>query len=167
MADTIDDNWLQEFEKQEEIYKDFYKEQLENIRLFMLYVDKQNHISIIKRSTATLDNGILKKENLIAVLKEYMNHDNKRYRPISLLKYNIDISPLEVNSYLKNSKDYDFLAIEKNINDIDFNDSITLFHDINSLYIIFHESWNSFHNRTKKIYIKKKLKKGRRKTKRA
>ena len=47
MADTIDDNWLQEFEKQEEIYKDFYKEQLENVRLFMLYVDKQNHISII------------------------------------------------------------------------------------------------------------------------
>lgn len=167
MEDSLDTKWITDFEKADSLYKDFYKEQLDNIRLFMVYVDKKNNIQYVKRSSATLDGGILKKENLISVLKEYMHHNNKKYRPISLLKYNMDIGPLEVNPYLKNNSSYNFLSIEKNISDIVFNDSIALFHDINSLYVIFHESWNSFHNRTKKIYIKKKLKRGRRKTKRA
>ncbi len=166
MEPKIDMDWITEFEKVDSLYKDFYKEQLDSARLFMVYVDNRNNISFVKRSTATLDKGILKKANLISILKEFMYHNKKKYRPISLLKYNIDIGPLEVNKYLKKGSNYDFLTIEKNINDIVFNDSISLFHDINSLYIIFHASWNSFHNRTKKIYIKKKLKRGRRKTKR-
>ena len=152
--DIFDTKWIEEFEKEDSLYKDFYKEQIQNIRLIMVYVDTNNSISFVRRSSISLEEGILKKQNLIALLKEYMYYNKKKYRPISLLKYNIDIGPDEVNSYLKTPTDYDFLSVEKKID------------DINSLYIIFHESWNSFHNRTKKIYIKKKLKKGRRQTKR-
>jgi len=164
--DIFDTKWIEEFEKEDILYKDFYKEQIQNIRLIMVYVDTNNSISFVRRSSISLEEGILKKQNLIALLKEYMYYNKKKYRPISLLKYNIDIGPDEVNSYLKTPADYDFLSVEKKIDDIKYADSISLFHNINSLYIIFHESWNSFHNRTKKIYIKKKLKKGRRKTKR-
>ena len=42
-----------------------------------------------------------------------MYHNKKKYRPISLLKYNIDIGPLEVNTYLKNEANFDFLTVEK------------------------------------------------------
>lgn len=164
--DIFDTKWIEEFEKEDSLYKDFYKEQIQNIRLIMVYVDTNNSISFVRRSSISLEEGILKKQNLIALLKEYMYYNKKKYRPISLLKYNIDIGPDEVNSYLKTPTDYDFLSVEKKIDDIKYADSISLFHNINSLYIIFHESWNSFHNRTKKIYIKKKLKKGRRQTKR-
>ena len=166
MGEELDIDWITEFEKTDNLYKDFYKEQLDSIRLFMVYVDCHNKISFMKRSSVTLDSGILKKANLLSILKEFMYHNKKKYRPISLLKYNIDIGPVEVNTYLKNESSFNFLTIEKSIDDIIFNDSISLFHDVNSLYIVFHESWNSFHNRTKKIYIKKKLKRGRRKTKR-
>jgi len=166
MVEELDTNWITEFEKTDSLYKDFYKEQLDSARLFMVYVDCHNKISFVKRSSVTLDGGILRKANLLSILKEFMYHNKKKYRPISLLKYNIDIGPLEVNTYLKNEANFDFLTVEKSIDDIVFNDSISLFHDVNSLYVVFHESWNSFHNRTKKIYIKKKLKRGRRKTKR-
>ena len=166
MEPEIDTNWIDDFETMDNLYKDFYKEQIQNISLFMVYVDNENKISFVRRSSVPLEEGTLKKKHLIEILKEYMNYDSKKYRPISLLKYNIDISPQEINLYLKNKDGFDFLTVEKNIKDIVFNDSITLFHDVNSLYVVFHESWKSFHNRTKKIYIKKKLKKGRRKTKR-
>lgn len=166
MEESLDTQWIKDFEKTDNLYKDFYKEPIQNISLFLVYVNTKNDISFVKRSNITLEDGVLKKQNLVSLLKEYMHYNNKKYRPISLLKYNIDIGPLEVNLYLKNNENYDFLSIEKSIDDIVFNDSISLFHDINSLYIVFHESWRSFHNRTKKIYIRKKLKKGRRKTKR-
>lgn len=163
--DKLDTKWIEEFEKLDNIYKDFYKEQVQNISIIMTYVDKHNKISFVRKSNISLEEGILKKQSLIDLLKEYMHYDSKKYRPISILKYNIDIGPEEVNTYLRNENNYNFLNIEQNIDNVVFNDSISLFHDINCLYVVFHESWNSFHNRTKKIYIKKKLKKSIRKSK--
>ena len=51
--DNIDTNWIEEFEKLDSIYKDFYKEQVQNISLFMVYVDKQNKISFVRKSNIT------------------------------------------------------------------------------------------------------------------
>lgn len=166
IMEAIDTDWIEEFEKLDEIYKDFYKEQIQSIPIFMIYVDKKNEISFVRKSNISLEDGILKKNNMVALLKEYMYYNEKKYRPISLLKYNINIEPDEVNHYLRNDNTYDFLNIEQSIDDIVFEDSISLFHDINSLYVVFHESWKSFHNKTKKIYIKNKLKKSNNKTKR-
>ena len=109
--ETFDTKWIEEFEKEDSLYKDFYKEQIQNIRLIMAYIDKNNSISFVRRSSISLEEGTLKKSNLIALLKEYMYYDKKKYRPISLLKYNIDIGPNDVNPYLKKPSDYDFLTI--------------------------------------------------------
>ena len=55
---------------------------------------------------------------------------------------------------------------EDEIRDISFEDSITILHDINGLYILFHESWKSYNNRSKKIYIKSSKLKRKKQTKR-
>ncbi len=74
------------------------------------------------------------------------------------------MEPEDISSYLKESSKFNFLTVERTIDTIKFEESINLFHNINSLYIVYQESWKSFNNRTKKIYIgKKKL--NRRKTK--
>ena len=77
------------------------------------------------------------------------------------------MEPEEVSVYLKDTSKFDFLTVEKKIDNITFDDTINLFHNVNGLYIVFHESWKSFNNKTKKIYIKsKKLKLRRTKSKR-
>ena len=38
---------------------------------------------------------------------------------LSILKYNIDLDPNEVNGYLKYTDDYNFLTVEKNIQNIE------------------------------------------------
>ena len=59
---------------------------------------------------------------------------------------------------------YDFITSERYINSIEWEDSISLFHDLNSLHIIFYEkSLSNKHNRTKKIYIPPSKSKTRRK----
>ena len=67
---TLDVDWVQEFEKDEEIYKDFYKDTIESVRIFVLYVDKKNNLFHIKKSLCTLENSEIKKETLIKILKK-------------------------------------------------------------------------------------------------
>ena len=42
--DDLDTTWIEEFEQDEEIYKDFYKDPIESVRVFLLYVDKKNNL---------------------------------------------------------------------------------------------------------------------------
>lgn len=160
---AFDTSWILEFEETDKKYNDFYTEPIESVKLFILYVSKNNHLFHIKKDIASLENGCLPKDLLIKILKKYMQYNGKKYRPISILKYNINLEPEDVEIYIKDDRNFNFLNIEKKIDTIYFDDTITLFQNINSIYIIFHESWRSWYNKTKKIYIKNK--KNHRKTK--
>ena len=87
-----------------------------------------------------------------------MIFNKKKYRPISILKYNLTISPQDMEHYIKNTDKYTFLESEKKLKNIKFNNSISLFHDINSIYFVLHEQWDAGTHKTKKVYLKKKLK---------
>jgi len=149
-----DISWITQFEAEDEEYKDFYSEPIDSVRLLLLYISKKNYLFHIKKDIVALENNCLSKESLIAILRTYMKHNNKQYRPISILKYNIHLEPEEVELYVKEDKNINFLSIEKSIDNIYFEDSIALFQNLNSIYIIFHENCKSWHNKTKKIYIR-------------
>ena len=159
--EELDNSWLEEFENQEKLYKDFYKEQVEEVKIVLLYIDKNNSINSCRKLLTPLKNGILEKDILIKILNENINNNKKKYRPISLVKWNIDLEPDTLVNYLKKDEDEvenDFITIESEIKDIEFKETINILQDINTFYILFHESWNSYHNRSKKIYINNKLK---------
>ena len=167
--DELDNSWIEEFEGQESIYKDFYKEEVQEINVVLFYVDTNNSITSGKKVLIPLNKGILEKDILIKILNENMNYNNKKYRPISLLKWNMDLEPDLLIKYLKDELDdidADFINIESEIKDIEFKETINILQDINSLYILFHESWKSYNNRSKKIYIKSNKLKRNNKTKR-
>ena len=149
-----DISWIKQFETEDEEYKDFYSEPVDSVRLLLLYVSKKNYLFHIKKDTVVLENNCLSKDSLIEILRTYMKHNNKKYRPISILKYNINLEPEEVELYVKDSNNINFLSAEKSIDSIHFEDSIALFQNLNSIYIIFHENCKSWHNKTKKIYIR-------------
>ena len=149
-----DISWIKQFETEDEEYKDFYSEPVDSVRLLLLYVSKKNYLFHIKKDTIVLENNCLSKDSLIEILRTYMKHNNKKYRPISILKYNINLEPEEVELYVKDSNNINFLSAEKSIDSIHFEDSIALFQNLNSIYIIFHENCQSWHNKTKKIYIR-------------
>ena len=66
------------------------------------------------------------------------------------------MEPEDISKYMRDETKINFLTVEKKIDTLKFDDSINLFHNINSLYIVYHQSWKSFNNRTKKIYISRK-----------
>lgn len=162
---NLDTTIIDEFEKDDELYNDFYKDKIEQINLYILYVDNNNDLFHIKKDTATLNNGKLEKDDLKNLIRQYIKYQNKKYRLISLLKWNITIEPEEISDYLRNEKKFDFIKSIRNINSVEFEDSINLFHNLNSLYLVFHERWKLLENKTKKVYLNKKLSKNKTRSK--
>ena len=53
---NLDDEWINEFEKIDKVYEDFYKDDLYYINLRVIYVNRENEIDKIKNETFLLKN---------------------------------------------------------------------------------------------------------------
>ena len=108
-----------------------------------------------------MDSNILDKAHLIYLLKKNKDYNNLSHKIISILQYNIDIKPQDINLFMKEPDNFNFLTINDNIDDIKWEDTINLFKDMNTIYIIYYKTPFKPKNQTKKIYIKQKLKRKR------
>jgi len=166
-AENIDTSWINEFEEEDESYSIFYKEKVEDIVACFIYINNTNTISFISKTPLKISDGILKKDDLVVLLKDKIRHEEKKYTPTSILRWNLDIAPEDINNYVKDNTTYDFFTKINEINDISFADTIPFFCNENILYFIMHEDCSALKNRTKKIYInKEKLKHRKTKNKR-
>ena len=151
----IDETWIDDFEQIEKLYNGLYTEQLQNVLVYFLYVNNKNELFHIKKNTIEISDGQLSKEHLVFLLKNNHIYKKKKFRPITIIKYNINLQPKDIIHYLKNTDNYSFLSLERNINTIFWEDTIPLFHELNSLFIVYTERKKSS-NTTKKIYIRNK-----------
>ena len=149
--DDIETSWIDDFENIDALYNDFYTEEIDSLSVHYLYVNKKSELFHIEKDIIDISNSVLEKKDLKKILIKNMYLDNKYYRPISIIKYNITIPPKDIDYYIKNSEEFEFIEPKNSINDINFEESITLFHDINSVYIVFHEQTKT---NTKKVFIK-------------
>lgn len=154
----LDDTWLEELDNKEKEYDIFYKDLLDIVRVNYIYVDNNRKIYHIKKDSIDLEDGNLSKEELIYLLKKNKDYNEVKHKIISILQYNIDLSPENINNYIKSPESFNFLKVNENIDSLKWNDSINLFKDINSLYIIYYKPPKKTGKQTKKIYIKQKLK---------
>ena len=79
----LDTDWIEEYEKMEGEYNDFYKEQLESVNLFLVYVNRENEVFHIKNENILLEDGVLKKENLIYLIREHRIYNTKTFSPLN------------------------------------------------------------------------------------
>lgn len=166
-AENIDTSWINEFEEEDESYSMFYKEKVDEIVACFVYINNTNTISFINKVPLKITDGVLKKEDLVVLLKDKIHHEKKKYTPTSIFRWNLDLSPEDINNYAKEDAKYDFLTKINEINDITFGDTISFFCNENILYFIMNEDCSALKNRTKKIYInKEKLKHRKTKNKR-
>ena len=154
----LDDTWINNIEKEENLYNRFYKESNDAINIFFVYINNSNEIYHIKKDNINLDNNVLDKLTLIYLLKKYRIYNNTKHKIISIIQYNIDLEPKELPCYLKKQEDYNFLYIKSKIVEIKWDDTINLFKDLYSLYILFYESNHTKKNETKKVIIRSKRK---------
>lgn len=158
---NLDDDWINKFEETDKLYKDFYKEDLYYINLQIIYINRENEIEKLKQESFLMSKpNYISNEEILEILKKNSIDNEKRYTLLSILKYNINLEPDEVKSYLNNGENpyRDYLSIIKNIDTIVFEKSINMFHDLNDLILIFYEKSlelkkSDAKNTTKKVYI--------------
>jgi len=157
-----DSSWMEMLEKEEEDYKSFYKENVDIVKVFYTYVDSNNNIYYVKKDNLFIENNKINRDELIYILKKNKLNNSKNHKLISVLQYNIDLEPEDVLNYLKFKEKYNFLTIVSKINDILWNDTISIFKNLNSLHIVYYEEPIKKSSNTKKIYIRnRKLKRNK------
>ena len=168
----IDSSWLEEFENLDKEYKDYYTEELATIKIHCIYVNKNNEIErVIEDKIILKTPGLLSKEEIVSIIKHGSICNQVKYSLLYILKYNINLEPIYLKTFLRNKallKDIGspFLKSIKNIDAIKFDKCISMFHDLNDLFIIFYDKNKdkltndsdltndlTSNNRTKKIYI--------------
>lgn len=145
--ERLNTQWIEQFKREEDDYNDFYKEPVTSIKVFFLYVNKNNELEHIYSDLCLLiDNRVIKRETIISLIKHNQYFHSIKYKLLSILKYNIDLEPNEVTNYIYETTSREtetppsmFFTAEKYLNDIYFADSINMFQDLNALFFIFCE----------------------------
>jgi hypothetical protein len=156
MDEILDTNWLEDFKQNENKYNMFYKEPVIAINIFSIYVSRENEITHIHKDKCALaEKGILNRDIIIALIKQHQKLAETKYKIISLLKYNIDINPTDINDNIDdNIDDNRFITSEKYLNDIHYKETISMFKDLNALYLIFYEEKKTLNqNCTKRVNL--------------
>jgi hypothetical protein len=87
--------------------------------------------------------NLLTREHILRIIKTHCIYDDIKYSVLSILKYNFTISPNDLKAFLKSNNPSigsTYLTPIRNIDSILFEQTITLFHDINDLFIIFFDN---------------------------
>lgn len=161
----LNDDWINNFDKNDNLYKDFYKDNLYYINIDFIYINRNNEIEKIKQESVLLSvQNYITRDELIGILKKNSIDNNIKYSLMSILKYNITLEPDDIKNFLltDNTTFYNdkFLIINRDIDTIVFEKTINMFQDLNSLFIIFYENTKenksaNMNSSTKKAYIKK------------
>jgi len=145
--DDLDTSWIQEEEKLETIEKNYRQEPMENIDIFFLYINADDYIEKIICENHSLSEIVLKKEyilHLIQSKKRTLN--NRRYKFIDMLLYNIDLGPEHIQTFSNTEVNEEnargFLKTYPIVDDVTISPSIFIFHNINSLFFLFKENPN-------------------------
>jgi hypothetical protein len=161
----VSENLIKMFKNYKSYFNNLTNQDVQRVKIRFFYVNLQNEIDTKVSDEIDLNNGILTKERLLHLIKNNRILDGFKYRLISLLKYNIDVSSEEIEKFIYLPTESDkYLKDEKYLYDIQFNKTIKFFQDVNALYFVFKQIDNVNRNSlTKKIIFEKKLNKTKRK----
>jgi hypothetical protein len=143
---NLDTSWIEEFEREEKDYKSYYREDLQSVKVHCIYVNKNNDIDKIKEERIFMQkSNYLSGEQVLTLIKKNAIQDHVKYSLLSILKYNITLEPINLKTFIKYKVDLKsqgdaFLTSIKKIDSISFEKTISMFQDLNDLFVLFYET---------------------------
>lgn len=162
----FDSEWIKDYEEKENEYKKFYKEEVNIIDVIFVYINHDNEIYNVKNFKEYIANSQINYERIIEIIKNYQNNMNVKHKLMALLNYKIDIDPENIKQLFNYNINPGTLYSIKNINNINFDKTINLLQDLNSLVFIFKVKNTDKNNKnatTRRITLTHKQKKTKRK----
>ena len=141
----LDISWIKEQEKLQQINENYFKEPMDTIDFFFIYINSNDCIEIINYEKHDLvlrhENSIIPNEYVIELIEQKKYLSGNKYKIQDVLLYNVSLNPENIQSYSQNdnlldssSKFFESLSVMR---DFIIPPSIFIFHKINSIFFIF------------------------------
>ena len=146
--ERVDEHDDQEYEKKpiklpEIDYSKMFKEVkvLNNIKTYITYINTDNEIEMINQKKIYLNNddNIVKRNQLIEVIKNSQKKHNVKYKLISIMVYNIHVTPESLPNYIENPNDFISLYTLNRIESFELQPTLRLLKKYNGIYFFFFE----------------------------
>ena len=114
---------------------------LNNIKTYITYINSDNEIEIINQKKIYLNNNdnIVTRNQLIEVIKNSQKKHNIKYKLISIMVYNIHVTPESLPSYIENPNDFISLYTLNRIESFELQPTLRLLKKYNGIYFFFFE----------------------------
>ena len=147
----LDISWIKEQEKLQQINENYFKEPMENIELFFIYINSNDYIEKINCQSYVFneknnhdkknENNVISNDEIIHWIEKNKYMCNHKYKIQEILLFNVSLNPENIQSYSKNENLLEssskFLQRISIVNDIIIPPSIFIFHKVNALFFIF------------------------------
>jgi hypothetical protein len=95
----FDDSWIYNYETLEKDYSSFYKEPVDSVKLYFIYINNKNEIDTINQDDLMISNKI-EKDKVYEIIKNNKFKNDIYYKLVGLLKYNISLEPYHIKHFL-------------------------------------------------------------------
>jgi len=151
-----------------EKYKIFEMENINNVKLKAIFINRNNEVYDVVNDIIKVDNGIFYKNILVDNIKKRIKHKGKTHHLLGLLSYNFfmeDVKQYSKNNINENEKiENIYFKVHDKIDTLFIRKTINFFKDLNEIIFIFIVKNENKNRKTKKIYLSEK-KKGNKKLK--
>jgi len=168
--EVIDVAWIEKHERLLSVEQVYVREPQNNIQITFIYINKDDYINKIICETVPVVNGSISYQTLVQLI-----NGKKRLTPTSKYKFDtlatffIDLDADQVQPFVNNidfkTENGFFRANVPFLDGIRIPDSIFLFHELNSLFVIFREIDLEHNRHTVKSILKKAVETNNGKTK--
>ena len=137
------------------------KERMTDIMIYYIYIDRDGSIEEIMNEKETLieedEDSILPGNRSIQLIQNHVVFNKKKYKLSESLLYNIDIEFTNLQNYNTDKNSFSFLNVLPFFNVIRVLPSLSIFHSLNCIFMIFKEVNERYHQ-TKRVNFRKDIK---------
>ncbi len=114
---------------------------LNTIKTYITYINTDNEIEIINQKKLKLNNknNIVMRSQLIDIIKQSQQKHNVKYKLISVMVYNIHVTPDTLPDYIESPEDFISLFTLSRIDSFELRPTLALLKQYNGIYFFFFE----------------------------
>jgi hypothetical protein len=124
-----------------EYYKKFKLKRIKDINIYLTYINLENEIENVSRRKLYIENrqNTITRSQLVDVIKNFQRKSNISYKLISIMVYNINVTPETLTDYIERPEDFVSLFTLSRIDSFKLQSTISMLKEFNAMYFFFSE----------------------------
>ena len=124
-----------------EYSKKFKLKRIKNINVYLTYINRENKIEVVSRKKLYIQNrqNTITRNQLVDIIKNFQRRSNISYKLVSIMVYNINVTPETLTDYIERPEDFVSLFTLSRIDSFELQSTISMLKEFNAMYFFFSE----------------------------